>query len=215
MTTGAIVLAIAAGALWTLALTAVALLIGVAFGALLCAMRTSQSRLLSAIAALLILTFRSVPPIVWLFLIFFGIGADFVQISPFQAAAIGLGLITGANLGEIFRGSLAAIHHGQWEAARALNLPRYSRFVDIIGPQLLRVALPSVATYSIGLLKDTAIASVIGVQEIAFQASHVSQRTFIGLEVFAIAGALYILLSVPMAWLTRLIDRRLRLRVAR
>jgi len=215
MTTGAIVLAIAAGALWTLALTAVALLIGVAFGALLCAMRTSQSRLLSAIAALLILTFRSVPPIVWLFLIFFGIGADFVSHCPFQAAAIGLGLITGANLGEIFRGSLAAIHHGQWEAARALNLPRYSRFVDIIGPQLLRVALPSVATYSIGLLKDTAIASVIGVQEIAFQASHVSQRTFIGLEVFAIAGALYILLSVPMAWLTRLIDRRLRLRVAR
>jgi polar amino acid transport system permease protein len=215
MTTGAIVFAIAAGALWTLALTVVALVIGIAFGTLLCTMRTSQSRLLNAIAALLILTFRSVPPIVWLFLIFFGIGADFVQISPFQAAAIGLGLITGANLGEIFRGSLAAIHHGQWEAARALSLPGYSRFVDIIGPQLLRVALPSVATYSIGLLKDTAIASVIGVQEIAFQASHISQRTFIGLEVFAIAGALYILLSVPMAWLTRLIDRRLRLRVAR
>src|SRR3954470_6168201 len=181
MTTSAIVLAIAGGALWTLALTFVALVIGIAFGALLCAMRTSQSRLLSAIAALLILTFRSVPPIVWLFLIFFGIGADFVQISAFQAAAIGLGLITGANLGEIFRGSLAAIHHGQWEAARALSLPGYSRFVDIIGPQLLRVALPSVATYSIGLLKDTAIASVIGVQEIAFQASHISQRTFIGL----------------------------------
>jgi polar amino acid transport system permease protein len=215
MTTGEIVLAIAAGALWTLALTVVALVIGIAFGALLCAMRTSRSKLLSAIAALLILTFRSVPPIVWLFLIFFGIGADIVQVSPFQAAAIGLGLITGANLGEIFRGSLAAIHHGQWEAARALSLPRYSRFVDIIGPQLLRVALPSVATYSIGLLKDTAIASVIGVQEIAFQASHISQRTFIGLEVFAVAGALYILLSVPMAWLTRLIDRRLRLRVAR
>jgi polar amino acid transport system permease protein len=215
MTTGEIVLAIAAGALWTLALTLVALVIGIAFGALFCAMRTSRSKLLSAIAALLILTFRSVPPIVWLFLIFFGIGAEILQVSPFQASAIGLGLITGANLGEIFRGSLAAIHHGQWEAARALSLPRYSRFVDIIGPQLLRVALPSVATYSIGLLKDTAIASVIGVQEIAFQASHISQRTFIGLEVFAVAGALYILLSVPMAWLTRLIDRRLRLRVAR
>jgi polar amino acid transport system permease protein len=215
MTTQEIVITIASGALWTLALTLVSLIIGIAFGAVLCAMRTSRSRVLSAIAALLILTLRSVPPIVWLFLIFFGVGAEIVQVNPFEAAAVGLGLITGANLGEIFRGSLAAIHHGQWEAARALSLSRSSRFIDVIGPQLLRVALPSVATYSIGLLKDTAIASVIGVPEIAFQASHVSQRTFIGLEVFAVAGALYILLSMPIAWLTRLVDRRLRMRVAR
>jgi polar amino acid transport system permease protein len=215
MTTSEIVFTIASGALWTLALTLASLVIGIVVGAILCAMRASQSSLLGAIAAILILTFRSVPPIVWLFLIFFGIGAEIIQVQPFEAAAIGLGLITGANLGEIFRGSLAAIHHGQWEAARALSFSRRSRFIDIIGPQLLRVALPSVATYSIGLLKDTAIASVIGVPEIAFQASHVSQRTFIGLEVFAVAGALYILISMPIAWLTRLIDRRLRLRVAR
>ena len=215
MTTREIVIAVAAGALWTVALTLAALIIGIAVGAVLCAMRTARSRFLGYIAAVLILTFRSVPPIVWLFLIFFGVGAQIVQVKPFEAAAIGLGLITGANLGEIFRGSFAAIHHGQWEAARALSLPPVSRFIDVIGPQLLRVALPSVATYSIGLLKDTAIASVIGVPEIAFQASHVSQRTYIGLEVFAVAGGLYILMSMPIAWLTRLIDRRLRMRVAR
>jgi polar amino acid transport system permease protein len=215
MTTGEIIVTIAEGALWTVALTLVALIIGIAVGAVLCVMRTSRSGILSHIAAILILTFRSVPPIVWLFLIFFGVGAEITQVNPFEAAAIGLGLITGANLGEIFRGSLAAIHHGQWEAARALSLSRSSRFADVIGPQLLRVALPSVATYSIGLLKDTAIASVIGVPEITFQASHVSQRTFIGLEVFAVAGVLYILISMPIAWLTRLIDRRLRMRVAR
>jgi polar amino acid transport system permease protein len=215
MTTREIVIAVAAGALWTVALTLAALIIGIAVGAVLCAMRTAMSRFLSYFAALLILTFRSVPPIVWLFLIFFGVGAEIIQVKPFEAAAIGLGLITGANLGEIFRGSFAAIHHGQWEAARALSLPPVSRFIDVIGPQLLRVALPSVATYSIGLLKDTAIASVIGVPEIAFQASHVSQRTYIGLEVFAVAGGLYILMSMPIAWLTRLIDRRLRMRVAR
>ena len=215
MTTREIVIAVAAGALWTVALTLAALIIGIAVGAVLCAMRTARSRFLGYIAAVLILTFRSVPPIVWLFLIFFGVGAEIIQVKPFEAAAIGLGLITGANLGEIFRGSFAAIHHGQWEAARALSLPPVSRFIDVIGPQLLRVALPSVATYSIGLLKDTAIASVIGVPEIAFQASHVSQRTYIGLEVFTVAGGLYILMSMPIAWLTRLIDRRLRMRVAR
>ena len=99
MTTREIVIAVAAGALWTVALTLAALIIGIAVGAVLCAMRTARSRFLSYFAALLILTFRSVPPIVWLFLIFFGVGAEIIQVKPFEAAAIGLGLITGANLG--------------------------------------------------------------------------------------------------------------------
>jgi polar amino acid transport system permease protein len=137
-----------------------------------------------------------------------------ISIGPFLAASIGLGLITGANLGEIFRGSLAAIHPGQWEAIRALGLSPLAGFIDVIGPQLVRVALPSVATYSIGLLKDSAIASTIGVPELAFQAAHVSQRTFRGLEIFAVAGAVYILMSLPIAWVSRLIDLRLRSRVA-
>ena len=209
-----IILTIVRGARWTLALTITSLAFGVLVGALLCAMRVSGSKLLNAVAVVLILTFRSVPPIVWLFLIFFGVGSSLVQIGPFLAASIGLALITGANLGEIFRGALAAIHPGQWEAVRALGIPPIAAFLDVIGPQLIRVALPSVATYSIGLLKDSAVASVIGVQDLAFEASHVSQRTFRGLEVFAVAGAVYILISLPIAWAARVIDLHLRSKVA-
>ena len=209
-----IILTIVRGARWTLALTITSLAFGVLVGALLCAMRVSGSKLLNAVAVVLILTFRSVPPIVWLFLIFFGVGSSLVQIGPFLAASIGLALITGANLGEIFRGALAAIHPGQWEAVRALGIPPIDAFLDVIGPQLIRVALPSVATYSIGLLKDSAVASVIGVQDLAFEASHVSQRTFRGLEVFAVAGAVYILISLPIAWAARVIDLHLRSKVA-
>jgi len=167
------------------------------------------------LGAALTLTLRAIPPIVWLFFIFFGIGFGYLQISPFAAGAIGLGLITAANMAEIYRGALAAIHPGQWEAAFALNLSSRHRFIDVIGPQLLRVALPSGATYAIGLLKDSAISSTIGVNEIAFQAYHTSQRTFHSLDVYAIAGLLYILISLPMAWATRWADIRLRARVAR
>jgi polar amino acid transport system permease protein len=206
---------IAAGIPWTLALTAVSFLIGAALGQPLCAMGFSRSAAVRFSARACILTFRSIPPIVWLFFIFFGIGLGYLQISPFQAAAAGLGLITAANMAEIYRGALAAIHPGQWEAASALNLLPRHRFLDVIGPQLLRVALPSGATYAIGLLKDTAISSTIGVSEIAFQAYHTSQRTFHSLDVYAIVGLLYILMSLPMAWLTRFIDVKLRARVAR
>lgn len=213
--TAAMVTTILGGVWWTISLSLAALAIGIVLGAALCAMRTSGVRVLDAIAALLILAFRSVPPIVWLFLIFFGIGSELVAFTPFQAAAIGLGLITAANLAEIFRGALAAIHVGQWEASRALSLPPLYRLVDVIIPQLLRVSLPSIVSYGIGLIKDTAIASTIGVPEIAFKASQVSQSTFKGLESFALAGALYIVLSIPIALASRAADRTLRARVAK
>ena len=67
----------------------------------------------------------------------------------------------------------------------------------------------------IGLLKDTAVASAIGVHEIAFQAYHVSQETFRGLDVYAAAGLFYIVISLPIAALARWTDLRLRARVAR
>lgn len=213
--TADILRSIIAGIPLTLALTIVAFAVGAVLGLPLCATRFSRFGAVRFLGAALILTFRSIPPIVWLFLIFFGIGSGYLQISPFEAAATGLGLITAANMAEIYRGALAAIHPGQWEAASALNLPSRHRFLDVIGPQLLRVALPSAATYAIGLLKDTAISSTIGVNEIAFQAYHTSQRTFHSLDIYAIAGALYILISLPMAWATRWADVRLRARVAR
>jgi polar amino acid transport system permease protein len=198
----------------TLALTAVSFVVGALLGLPLLGLSTARHRTLRVLAATIILTCRSIPPIVWLFIIFFGIGFGYIQLDPFTAGSIGLGLITGANMAEIYRGALAAIHSGQWEAATVLNLNRYHRFIDVIGPQLLRVALPSAATYAIGLLKDTAVASAIGVHEIAFQAHHLSQQTFRGLDIFAGAALLYILASVPIALLARWTDQRLRAKVA-
>ncbi len=212
---GGILLAIAAGIPWTLALTGVSFAIGAVLGMGLCALRLSRSGLLRFVGASVILLVRSIPPILWLFVIFFGIGADVLSIGPFAAAAIGLGLITAAHMAEIYRGALSAVQAGQWEAAIVLGLPTRSRFVDIIGPQMLRIALPSAATSVIGLLKDSAVASTIGVTEMAFAASHVTQRTSHGLGVFAITGALYMAISLPIAAATRWADLRLRVAVAR
>ena len=206
---------ILAGVPFTVALTAVAFLVGATLGVPLCAMRLSKRGLVRFAAAAVILVFRAIPPIVWLFIIFFGIGSGTVQLDPFVSAAVGLGLITAANMAEIYRGALAAIHPGQWEAATVLNLADRHMFVDVIGPQLLRIALPSAATYVIGLLKDTAVSSAIGVGDIAFEAYHLSQQTFRGLDIYASAGLLYILLSLPIASLARWTDMRLRARVAR
>jgi polar amino acid transport system permease protein len=209
-----IILGVAKGIPLTLAVTVVAFVFGAALGLLLCAMRMSKFALLRFIALGYVILFRSVPPLLLVFVFYFGLGSGYLPMSAFQGVVLGLGLITAANMSEIYRGALSAIHVGQWEASTALALPLRSTYLDIIAPQLLRVSLPSTAGYAVGLLKESAIASTIGVTDITFNAGYIARITYQGLPVFAIAALFYIMISLPIAALARAADKKLRARVA-
>lgn len=200
---------------WTILITVVSLLIGCILGYPIMMGRNARGLPIRLVSIGFISLVRAVPPLVWLFIIFFGVGTGAFSMSPLAAALIGLGLIAATNMAEIYRGGLISIHHGQWEAAKALNLGRTHTFRDVIAPQMFRVALPSSATYAIGLMKDTAIASTIGVPELAYQGARLTQETFQGLKVFGMVGLIYILLSLPIAWASRRADLYLRAKVAR
>ncbi len=199
----------------TLGLMLAALAIGALLGLPLMMMRQSRFWPIRLLAIGLFSFVRAIPPIVWLFIIFFGLGTGLLTMTPFTACLVGFGLIAAVNMAEIYRGGLISIHHGQFEAAKALNFSRWDTFRDIVAPQMFRVALPSSATYAIGLFKDSAIASTIGVQELTYQATQLSQTTFRGIEVFATVGVVYIIISLPIAWLSRKADRYVRAKVAR
>lgn len=214
MTTDNILL-ILSGLPWTIALTSGAFAIGCVLGLPLLAARKATFSPVRWLSSIFIQIVRGIPPILWLFIIFFGIGMGIMPINPFVAALIGFGLIASANMAEIYRGALASLHHGQWEAATALNLGPLYTLTDVVAPQAFRVALPSAASYLIGLMKETAIASTIGVADLTFRGNQVSQITFKGIEVFALVGLFYIFLSLPVAWLSRKADSYLRAKVAR
>lgn len=208
-------LLIASGISWTVVVTLGSFLLGAVLGVPICAMHVSKSRVLHVAAVSLIVLLRSVPPVVWIFLLYFGIGSGYLTVGPVQAAILALGIITAANMAEIYRGALGSIHQGQWDASHALGLSGWSEFVDVMVPQIARVTLPSATTYLIGLLKDSAIASTIGVAEIAYLANFLAKKQFnAALEIFAFAGALYILISLPLAAIARIADARLRSKVA-
>jgi len=152
---------------------------------------------------------------VWLFIVFFGIGFGLIPMSAFTACVVAFGAIAAINMAEIYRGGMTAIHFGQLEAAHALNLGRWHTFADVVAPQMFRVALPASATYAIGLFKDSAIASTIGIQDLVYHANYLSQSTFQGLKVFGMVGAIYIALSLPVAWASRSVDAYIRAKVAR
>lgn len=157
---------------------------------------------------------RSIPHLVWIFIIYFGVPAFGVRFDSLTAAIIALGVISGAVISEIYRSALSGIGVGQREAGRALGFTRREIAVFILVPQMARVGSPTLATYMIALLKDSALASTIGVMEMTFRAGAIAERTAHGLPAFIFLGALYLVLSLPLALASRRVDARLRSRFA-
>lgn len=188
--------------------------ISFAFGAVLAIPVTLATRSpllpLRAVGRGLVEFVRSIPVLVWLFIVFFGLPEEGLSPSPLVAAIATLSVVSAVYLSEIYRGGIAAIDRGQWEASHALGFGRLDTGSRIIGPQVLRVVLPPVATYGIGLLKDSALASTIGVVELTYRANSETQLTGKGLTVYFIVGIVYLLIGLPLAVISRHVDSRLR-----
>jgi polar amino acid transport system permease protein len=205
--------AIARGVGLTLYVTGASLVIGGIIGLVLVGAARSPFAIVRGIATLYINLVRVIPPITWLFLIYFGLPQFALKLTTIQAAIIGFSVIASAFMAEIYRSGLLSIPDGQREAAHALGLSTVTTVRHIITPQAFRVALPAIATYGIGLLKDSALASTIGVREITYYAQQAAKQTHEGLMSFIVAGALYIVISLVVALLARQVDLRLRKKI--
>ena len=203
------------GVQWTLVLTAGGVLIGAVLGVPLVLMRRSRTAWMRIPARAVIELTRGIPPIVWLFLIYFGLGTSFPQIDSLSAALLGFGVISAGYMAEIYRGGWFAVGPGQDEAASALGMTRTRTLLDVVGPQIFRVSLPAAATYAIGLLKDSSVAFTIGVTDIMYFANMESRATADALTPFLLAALVYVALTVPCAWASRVLDARLRKAVSR
>ena len=144
-----------------------------------------------------------------LFVIYFGLAAIGIRLSPIPAAIAGFGLNGGAYLTEVFRGGLEAVGRGQVEAAQALGLGRLRILRLILLPQAFRITLPALVNFAIGLLKDTSLASAVAAPELSFNARMLVDRTFLSTQIYALVAFLYLAMSLPLALLGRRLERRL------
>lgn len=208
----AAMLLVLSGLPMTLLVTALAYLVGLVLGIPL--MLGLRSRILPVrlVLRFVVDIIRGVPPIVWLFLIYFGVQIGTIRFDSLSAAVIGLGVISAAYLAEIFRGAFATVARGQGEAAAALGLGRVTTFVRVLAPQAFRTALPSMATFLLSLLKDSSIASTIGVADMVLQATTFARQNpaVAGIVPFFLAAAVYLVVSIPIAITARRLDTRLR-----
>jgi polar amino acid transport system permease protein len=154
---------------------------------------------------------RGTPALVILFLIYFGLPSIIptLEFDSFTAAVIGLGLQGGAILSEIFRAGIEALDRGQREASISLGLTPRQAMVDVIAPQAIRVVLPPVGNYAIGLLKDTAIASIIAAPELMLRAKDLASSSFLPMHLYVLAALLYFAMSYPLSLMVGRLERSL------
>lgn len=192
------------GVVLTLELTAGAMVAGIVIGCLIAIMATSQNLVLKAIAVAFVWWFRGVPLIVQIFFWFnialfvpeIGFGSWSVSVNdivtPALAGFLALGLHEAANMSEIIRSGLTAVDRGQREAASSLGLRPLQTLRTVVLPQAVRLIVPPTGNQAIGMLKASAIVSVIGMQDLLTQAQAIYARNFLVIELLCVASLWYL-----------------------
>ena len=195
---------------WTVLLSIVAFLGGGLLGAVVALARISPNRAVRWLAAGWIEVVQGTPVLILLFLTFYGLPLLGTRLPPLVAAGIGLTIYASAFLGDIWRGCIEAVPAGQWEGASALALTRWQRMRLVVLPQAVRLAVPPTVGFSVQVVKNTSVASIIGFVELARAGVLMNNVTFQPFRVFLTVSALYFVLCWPLSLASRRLERRLR-----
>ncbi|MGO4393272.1 amino acid ABC transporter permease [Variovorax sp. M-6] len=194
---------------WTVALSLIAFVGGGVVGGLLLFARLSGGPVVDRLIGLYVQVFQGTPLLMQLFLAYFGIALFGIDVSAWTAASVALTLYTSAFLAEIWRGCVASIPKGQWEASGSLALSFGEQMRHVILPQASRIAVAPTVGFLVQVIKGTALASVIGFIELTKAGSMISNATFKPFVVFSCVALLYFVLCFPVSLYARNLERRI------
>jgi polar amino acid transport system permease protein len=218
----AAVLYILRGAGYTVGLIAGAMSLGLVMGLPMAAIQVYGPRWARALVGLYVWLFRGVPILVLLFLFYFGVFGVLdkalsallgrtVALPPFLASVTALGLASAGYQSQIFRGAILSLHGGQYLAAKSLGFTPVGAIISVTMPQALRLAIPAWANeYSI-LLKDSAVAYVLGTLEIMSRVGHMVATTHAHVPFYVLAGLLYFVLTHVGIRVLKAVERQARI----
>jgi polar amino acid transport system permease protein len=216
-----------AGFVTTFELAGLALLFGLIIGVVMALLARSNDEVLVGFVRIYVGLLRAVPTFVLLLWVYYTVpilaesippavqnvpGLYYVtHLSPMTAAAITLALSSGAFLSEILRAGIDAVPKGQIEAARSLGMSRAQTMRRIVLPQGLRRMIPPIGSQFIQTIKDSALASAIGLQELTRRASELQVQTYRPLETYTFLALEYISIVLVLTWIVHRLERRLRI----
>ena len=187
----------------------------------------SKSRVLTRIIAVFIELIRGTPLLVQFFYIYyvvpmlangvtalFGLQTD-IQFQPATCGIIGFAINYGCYMSEVVRGAILAIDPGQREAGLALGFSEGQVMLRFIIPPALRNSIPSFGNYLVMMIKDTSLLAMISVQELLLRAKTFASQTFLTVEAYTILALVYLVISIPLSQLCKVVERKLKLKRVR
>ncbi|WP_207626706.1 amino acid ABC transporter permease [Parendozoicomonas haliclonae] len=200
---------LATGALYTLGISLLAFTLAMLAGLIIALPGLSSHKPLRAFNRVYVETFRSIPVLVMILWIYYGLPiVSGIELSAFAAAVIALAICESAFHAEIFRGGVNAIGKGQFEAAEALGLNYFQKMYCVILPQAIRKMIPPLANQFVYMLKMSSLASVIGVQELTRRANELQISEYRAMEIYSILVLEYLVLVLLFSWLARKLERK-------
>ena len=200
------------GALVTVQITALSVLIGIVIGLFVGVARISTYRAVHWIAAVYVDFLRGTPLLVQIFLVYFALPVVTGQrIDPFIAAIAACSINSSAYVAEIFRAGIQSIDAGQMEAGRSLGMTWVQTMRYIIVPQAARRVIPPLGNEFIALLKDSSLVSVIGFEELTRRGQLIIARTYASLEIWLCVAIIYLVMTVSISRLVAWLERRYKI----
>ncbi len=197
------------GAMYTVLFAAVSMVLGLILGFSVAVVRVTKVPVVSQIAAVYVSAFRGTPLLVQIFVLYYGLPSVGIEFTPVTAGILALTLNVATYLSESMRGAILGIDKGQWEAGLSVGLTWGQTLWNIITPQALRLAVPSLSNSLISLIKDTSLISVITVTELMLATKEVIAETFQPLPLYLAAAGIYWLLSALFERVQKALENRL------
>ena len=197
-----------AGARYTLAVSALAILFGSILGTFIGILRVLPARPVKAFAACYIYVIRGTPALIQLFFIYFGLPSIGINLSALASGIIGLSLNSAGYIGEIVRGGIEAIPIGQWEAGKVLGMSYAKSMRYIILPQAMRNMLPAFGNEFVTLIKESSLLSTLAIAELTIVGQQVRSATYASFETFIVVGAIYLLMTTLTGMGLQYIEKR-------
>lgn len=185
--------------------------IGLLLGVIFALMQTSNHKIVWSIVSVYVIIIRGTPMLIQILMAYFLLPQIGIHISALWTAIIAIGLNSAAYISQVVRSGIASVGRGQIEAAKVLGFSKKDTIKHIVLPQALRATLPSLGNELVTLIKDSALASLIGVTELTKQANLIKSKTFDAITVYFAVAILYLMLTSTVSFFIACLEKRMNI----
>ena len=200
------------GAKWTLIISAITVILGALLGTILCFMKRSKFsifKVLRVISTAYVEVIRGTPLLLQIYIVYFGLPSFGIQLEVLPSCIIAISLNSAAYVSEIIRAGIDAVDKGQLEAARSLGMTEGMAMRLIILPQAIKNILPAIGNEFVAIIKESSMASTIGVAELMYSSKIVTGATYKGFEPLIVIAMFYFVMTFSLGRVMSYVEKRL------